>query len=378
MKKIWLIFLVILCFTMPINAEESIEDEIISSIDGELSDFQSSLPDYVGDFLPNEIFEGDFSNLTNGEINQISFIDYIIDYLLATLPSVLKSFSTLLALVLIISIFNIIKKSFASEGLKNAFSLVSVLCVSITVFSTVSSLTEACIEYVNSICGAMNCFTPIMSAMYIMTGSISSAAVSNASMMLFLSIVENFIVVALVPIIKTSLSFSVVTSLSEGVNLSGISKTIKNLFTSICALLMSIFSFVMSYQSVLTQDADSLYMRTARFAIGNFIPIVGGFVGDSLKTVSSSLSLIKNSCGVIAIIVIVLIAIPIIVSLSLYKICFSAISGIARMLGIEKECCACDEASSICGFVLAILSLTCIVFVFALTIFIKSSTGVYS
>ena len=375
MKKIFFILILILIFAIHGHASE-VESDIISSIDSELCDFEKSLPEYVKEFLPKELFSGDFSSLTDGEVNQASFMEYTINYLLSSLPDILKGFSSLLILILIISIFNVIKSSFSSDGMKNAFSICSTLCVSVSVFSSLSTVVDLSIDYINALCGTMNTFAPLMSGLYIMTGSITSAAVSNASMMLFLSIVENFITVGLVPIVKICICFSIVGSISSSTDLSGISKLIKNTFTGTCAFIMSIFSFVMSYQSVLSQGVDSLSLRTARFAIGNFIPIVGGFVSDSLKTISSSLSYVKSSCGVIAIIAIVIITLPIIISLFLYRLSFSLIGGVSKALGIENECKIFDEATSLCSFVLAIIALSVVVFIFAITIFIKSSVMV--
>ena len=375
MRKFVLILLFAIFFAKNVYCEENVQAEINEYISDEMSDFKDTLPDYVTDFLGDEVFEGDFSSLTGADINQGTFFDYIIDYLLFSLPTVMKSFSGLLILVLLISIFNLLKNSFSSEGLKSAFSSCASLCISVSVFSVISGIIDTCVDYIGTLCNTMNTFAPVMSAMYIMTGSISGAAVSNASMMLFLSIVENFIVIALVPIIKICLCFSVVSSLSGGIDLSEGSKMIKNTFTGICVFIISIFSFVMSYQSVLSQGADTLTIRTARFAIGNFIPIVGGFVSESLKTVSSSLSFVKSSCGVVAIIVIVLITLPVVVSLLLYRLSFGIISTTTKVLGIGNEAKCCDEAGTLCSFILAILCLTFIVFIFAITIFIKSSGG---
>lgn len=376
MKKIILFVLFCAIFTLNVSAENDTHQEIISSLEDELSDFKNSLPDSVRDFLPNEIFKGDFSDLVNGDINQFSFLDFSINYLLSSLPYILKSFSATLVLVLIISIFNIIKSTFSSEGLKNAFSLFSSTSVSIAVFSSLSSTINLSVDYIEMLCSTMNTFTPIMSALYIMNGAITTAAISNTSMMLFLTIIENFILVGLAPIMKICFCFSLVGGISGSVDLSGISKIIKSFFTGTCIFLISIFSFVMSYQTVLSESADSLSLRTAKFAIGNFIPIIGGFIGDSLKTISSSLMLIKNSCGIVAIIVVVLITLPVLISLWLNKFSFSLVASISKMLGIDNESRIFEESCTLCGFALSIVSLTCVAFIFALTIFVRFSVGV--
>ncbi len=376
MKKLFFIIFFVVIFTLPIYAEENINNQIFNDIDEEYFAFESSLPDYVKDFFPKDLLEGNFSNISVNDISQQSFLDYIINHLLSYLPVILKKFANLFVLLLISSIFNTLKTSFASEGLKNAFSICSSLCVSICIFSSVSTILDMSIDYIKILCSTMNSFCPLMSTLYLLTGSISSATVSNTSMMLFLAIVENFVLYGLAPIMKICLCFSIVTSISGTTDLSGISKTLKNAFISICVFLVSIFSFVLSSQSVLTHSIDSLSLRTAKFAIGNFIPIVGGFISDSLKTVSASLSLIKNSCGVFAIFVILLLILPVIISLILNKFFFNLASGVSKALGSENESRICDEASNLCSFALSIIALCSVVFVFALTIFIKSSVEV--
>ena len=359
-------------FAFPINAEE-ITDQIMDDINKEFSDFENSIPESIKSFFPKEILEGNIKDFSVNSISQYDFLEYVTNYLLSYLPIITKNLANLLVLIIIVSIFNTFKGSFETEGLKQAFSICSTLCVSITVFSIVSSIVDSCTNFLSILCNTMNCFTPVMSAMYIMTGSITSAGVSNASMMLFLSIVENFVLYGLVPVIKVCLCFSIVGSISGYADLSAISRTIKSFFTTICVFLISIFSFVMSFQSVLSHSIDTLSLRTAKFAIGSFIPVVGGFIGESLKTISASLSLIKSSCGIIAIIVIVLLILPIIISLFLNKLTFDIISGISKTLGTDNETKICDEASSICSFILSIVSLCSVVFIFSLTIFIKSS-----
>ncbi|MBO5374219.1 MAG: hypothetical protein J6A54_02065, partial [Clostridia bacterium] len=83
MKRILLLFLIVFLLVIPVSAEKAAEDEIIDIVDDELSKFESSLPDYVKDFLPNEVFDGDFSSIINNEIGQSSFLEYTINYLLS-------------------------------------------------------------------------------------------------------------------------------------------------------------------------------------------------------------------------------------------------------------------------------------------------------
>lgn len=375
-KKIFVFITVFfIIFAIPANAKD-VTDEISSSIGNELKTFESSLPDNIKEMLPNDFFEGDISSFNYQNFNQQTFMDMVIDLLFANLPDILSSFASMLSVILVASILNIMKKSFDQESMQNAFTICSSVCVSLTVFTKLSNILDDCVDYITTICNSMTAFAPIMSSMYIMSGNISSAAVSNTGIMLFITVLENFIVRSIVPIIKISTCFAIIRSTNPNIDIGGFSKILKNTFTSVTVFTMSIFSFVMSYQNVLAQGNDSLSLRTARFAAGSFIPIVGGAVSDALKTVSSSLSIVKNSCGIIGIIIIACLTLPILISLFLNKLSFDICAGISKTLSCSDEATVIEEASSCCSFLLAIVSITCILFIFSITIFIKSGAGI--
>lgn len=367
-----MIFVLFLLFPFAIHADE-IEKDITSSIENELEEFKDSLPKEIIDFLPDGIFDGNYSLLLE-EIDEKSIWNYIIDYLFLGIGTALKSFSGLFVLILISSIFEMLSSSFSSVALNNTFSICSVLCVALSVFTLCHSLATNVSNYLCIICNVMSAFAPIMVGLQILSGNITSATISNASMVLFISLVENFLVAFMLPLVNLCLMFGCVKAIG-GIEFGGISKLVKTTFTSVTVFTMSIFMFIFSFKNVLSQGADTLTLKTARFAISSFVPLVGASVNDALRTVSSSLSLIKNSCGVIAIIAIALIMLPIIIYLFLNKLSFGLLATIGKMLHCDKQAVILEEASSICVYMLTLVCTSCALFIFTITIFIKTSLG---
>ena len=374
MKRIIFILIPIFLLTVSVYANEPI-DNINSSINNEMKEFEESLPDYIKVILPSELFDGDYSSLLNGEIGYRTFIDATIDFLLADLPKVLSQISVILALIIVSSIFNTLASSFDSDSLKSSYGLCSSLCISLTVFTMVSSLLESAVSYMNTLCTVMNSFAPILTVMHIMSGNISSATLGNASMIMFISLIENILLAVLTPIVCVCMCFSLIKAVSNNIDIGGISKFVRSSFVTLTVFTMMIFTFVFSFQNVLTQSADSLSIKTARFAVGSFIPIVGSSISEALRTVSSSVSLVKNSCGVIAVICIVLLSLPIVVSFYLHKLSFDICSSLASVIGCNKESTVISDASGICSFLLALVSCTAVFFILSIAIFIKTSAG---
>ena len=367
-------FFITLILSINVYATD-VEKDIISSMDKELSDFNNSLPDSIKDILTDEILKGNYSFLTEGSINQGTFLNSLINSLLANLPNVLNSFSLILVSVIISSLFNNTASSLDSSTLKSSFGLCSSLCISLSIFNLISTVCVNTISYMKTLCQVMNAFAPVMTVLNIMSGKISTAGLGNATMMMFIALMENIIIALLIPISNICLVFCVVKAISGDEDFGGISKFIRSTFVTLTVFSMMIFSFVFSFQNTLTQSVDSLSMKTAKFAIGSFIPIVGPSISEALRTVTSSIGVIKSSCGVIAFIAVLLLTLPVIASLYLNKLSLDICASLSGMIGCDREKGIISDASGICGFMLALVSCSAVFFIFALTIFIKSSVG---
>ena len=362
--------LIILLLTTKVNAND-FEKEISSSINGEIAYFYNSLPKNVQEFLPDDFINGNLNLLSSESISEKKFIELAVSYISLGIKDVLKSFSSVLVLLIITAIFNTINSSLNSSGLNYAFSICSALCISLTVIQICNTLCTNTSKYINILCNVMNGFIPLMISLLMMNGNFSSAVMVNGSFILFICLVEGFLIAFMMPLVKMCLAFGVIKAIGSRLDFSGISKTVKTVFTSVTIFLMSVFMFVMSFKSSLAQSADTLSLKTARFAISSFVPIVGSSINDTLRTVSFSLSMLKKSCGMIAIALVAVLMLPILINLLLNKFSFSLLASISKLTNGNCESSILDEADSVCGFLLTIVACTCVLFIFALTIFIK-------
>lgn len=377
MKKIYILLIIpfILLFAIPCSGTD-VSNEIAGELNDELDNFQNTLPDYVKDFFQNEALSSDYSKLLGDSLNEKDFLSLTIDYLTAGLSVTVKSFAEILLLLIITGIFNTLKSSAISNSTGFSFAVLSTLSISLSVFKIIASLAESSITYITTLSNVMNSFTPIMIGISIMTGSTSSAIISSSSMLLFISFIESFLVKFMVPLVTTCLCFGCISSLTSSCDFSGISKTIKTTFSSVTVFTMSVFMFVFSYKSTLAKGVDTLSIKTARFAISSFVPLVGASVNDALKSVTASLSLVKSTSGTIGIIAIIVLMLPIIIHLFLNKLSFSILSSVSKLLGAENTSGILNEADGICSFLLTLVASTCVLFIFALTIFINTGVSI--
>ena len=89
-------------------------------------------------------------------------------------------------------------------------------------------------------------------------------------------------------------------------------------------LIFTIFISVLAIQGALTASIDGISIRTAKFAVDTFVPIVGKMFSQSLDTIVGCALLVKNAVGAAGLIILVLIclapAVKIFSLLFLYKL----------------------------------------------------------
>ena len=91
---------------------------------------------------------------------------------------------------------------------------------------------------------------------------------------------------------------------------------------------------------------------------------------------SNDVQYLKSVVGVWGIVLIALLTLPVLLSLVLTRLAFLLSSGVAEMLGCETEEKLLAELGGIYAFMVAVVSMSAVMFIFALTIFSKTVVAV--
>jgi len=132
------------------------------------------------------------------------------------------------------------------------------------------------------------------------------------------------------------------------------------------------FSFLMGIQTVLAKSADSLGARTARFALGSFVPVAGGFLSEAYSTVTEGLGFVRQTAGAGGILLILLLLLPGLVPLLLHKLALALSACMAEMLGEEPLRALLAEIGGIVDLLMGVMLVTGLFFLLAVILFMKS------
>ncbi|WP_069649476.1 stage III sporulation protein AE [Caloranaerobacter ferrireducens] len=273
-------------------------------------------------------------------LNKIDILTYIKSLLkgekVFSFEEVLKNFLTLifkeiiinsklLGQILILAILCAVLTNIQSAFERNtvgelAFYVCYMLLIAIAMKSFVVSMSLAN-KAIDEMVLFMQALLPILITLLLAVGGITSAAIFKPIILSSVSIMSTFMKNIILPLIFFSAIIGIISKLSDKVQISKLSSVIRQITTTILGMLLTIFLGIMSIHGVATSKLDGVTIKTAKFAVDSFIPIVGGFLSEAIDTVISCSLLLKNAIGVIGLILIFMICvIPIVKIISLILI----------------------------------------------------------
>ena len=376
LKGIACIVFTVLAIAFVMTNASAIEYEDISEHYEQLLD---GIPEDVADMLPREFFSGDIDEI-NSAVSRMSGFEYILDTVMGILGielgNALKLLATLLGVVVLSALLKVVCSMMRSNTVKSVVSL----CSTAAVLGAVLTLQYDSINMVKTFLDRLNVLAnsivPIMGTLYAMGGNVAQAAVSNSAMVVFLTVCETLCNRTVMPVAVLCLGFALASAFSPQIDLRGIAAFIKKSYTVIISFVMMLLMTVLAAQSTLASASDGIAARAAKFVAGNFIPVVGGSVGESLKTVAGSVRYIRSTVGVAGIIIIVLLLLPTLISVITARLAIMLSGTAARMLGCHEEASILGELTSIYGYFLAVICACSVMFIFALTLLAHTSAAV--
>ena len=377
MKKKWKIifvcFVLAMIFTHAVYADEStsLPDELESVIEG--------LPSEIEDHLPDEIHSDDVEGVASavGKMASFEYIASLVGEVLGIeLKKRLSLFATLVGSILLVAIFHSFKTGLVEGALSRAVSFCSVAVIFALTTSSLMSDIGAVKNFFEKIEALMVGVIPAVSVVYAMGGNVTTAAASSGVLYIFLSFCETICAGTVIPICAMLTSFSLCGALSPGIRLSSLSAALKKCYTVFLTLVMSVLLFVLSSQTLLSSSADSITARAAKLMATSAIPIVGGSVGETLRTVGATVSYIKSVTGLGGIFFIFILVLPTLISLLLTRFFLIICASMAEMLGCDAEGRALSDIGGVYGTLVAVVSAVSVIFILALGIFVRCPLAV--
>lgn len=341
MKKIlviiFILFAIVSCFyDVAFCEEKDIADYIDESID---KIDTSSLEDKIFSNLNENVSIKDLiKEIINGEYegNINDFIETISDFIKKDITSFIPMVISILIIVLIYSILNSMTSSFLNKEINNIISIVcfaAILLITTTQIYIIFNEAKSLLNNISTYCDIS--FPILMNITILLGGKISSQVYSPFGELISNSIIK-IIIDIVFPLITASIIIQIVSNLSSKIKLNKLSKLFNSISKYILTGLFSLYIIFLSFQGLTSGVIDTVSIKSAKYAIESYVPIVGGYLSDGYDLVSASLVLIKNSLGYVIVIYFLKIILFPVIKIALFSISLKFASAVIEPLSNNK------------------------------------------
>lgn len=251
--------------------------------------------DYMKGYIKNG--EGNFS------IKTIS--DAIISFLFKEVKTVLTLSISIIVISILCSLLKNLQSAFSNEGISNIafFACYSILIIILSKSFIVSI--NIALDIIQDLSNFMAAILPVLVIMLGSIGGFTQAATMDPIIMAATLIIPRIYTTIIIPLILITFVLEFTNNISSEHKIGNLCKLTKQMTIWIQGIILTIFIGLLTVRGITSSTIDAVTLKTAKFAIDNFIPIVGKAFSDAIASVAGYSLVIKNAVSSIGLIVII-------------------------------------------------------------------------
>lgn len=311
-----LLFLLIPISSYSMDYSEEEYNKTLSSYD--LSSFEKELDADTYKML-DELGVLDFSyeSVTGLSFNDIVGLLKSLFQKKAELP--IKSSVTVLIFILLSAFLQSLKAE-SDDSVNMIYSTATALLVATVVLVKLTSTVSLASMAISVASNFVYAFIPVFCSIVVASGGITTGFSTNTTLLILaqgLSFISSNV---FMPIVNCYLALGVTSSLRHELNLDKLLSSLKKIITTCISFVSGVFVSVLSVKTAVAGRADMLGLRSIRFAINSVVPVIGSSISEGLLSIQAYSSLIKSSVGIVGVVAVVLVFLPSIIEVVLWRI----------------------------------------------------------
>ncbi len=378
MKKLIIILTIVMIFyqTIPVRAEDNgdkilednskiqqlydyikgikTEQEIINDMD---------IKSYVDSFIKNG--QG---NLSYNKLNR-AFLDFILKEIL----NCFKLMVMVIVIALMCALLKNLQNAFNNESLSNIayFACYALLIVVLSKSFLIG--VNLARDTITKLTDFMAALIPVLMMLLASIGGLAEAATMDPIILTAVNLTPRIYIDFIIPIILMGFVLQFADNISDQHNIQRLTKLLNQIVLWCQGIIITIFIGIVTVRGINSSTIDAVTAKTAKFAVDNFIPIVGKALSDAVSTAAGYSIIIKNALSSLGLFIIIIIVIFPIIKLfiisMLYKFSAALIEPISDSRIVSSITSAGDSLILIMSCVISIS------FMFFIMISIMASAG---
>lgn len=282
----------------------------------------------------------------------------------------------ILVTIVLLSIFSMILETLQTAFERKQVSKVAYsICYMVILVLAINSFHVAITYATNAISGMidfMMAMVPLLFTLLASLGNAVTVTVTHPLVVFMVHAVGTAVHTVVFPLLFFSAVLHIVSSLSDKYKLTQLANLLRTVSMALLGVLLTVFLGVISVKGIAGSVADGVTLRAAKYLTGNFVPVVGKVFADATDTVISASLLVKNSIGLVGVIILLfLCAFPAIKIITLALI-FNLAAAVMQPLGDSPVIACLETIGKSMLYVFAALAAVGMMFFLAITIMLTA------
>lgn len=312
--------------------------------------------------------------LINGEYT--ADFSSIVSFIFSTLLNGVKSFLPSLSIIIAIAILCNLIGNFKGKNSKSLSEVVHFVCyatIIVMVCSQITNFISLSANTIGSMKEQMEITFPIILTLMATIGNTASVGIYQPTLAILSGGIISIFNYFILPLFVISFLLSIVGNISKNIKLTKFSSLLNDIFKWTIGGVFTIFTGVLAVKGISAGSFDGVSIRTAKFAMKTYIPIVGGYLSEGFNLLMASSVLIKNSIGVAGLLLVFLSIVYPVITILIYKWCLHLIASILEPLMDDKISSFLFSVSKVLNMLIA--SILCVALMYVISTALLLTSG---
>ena len=349
-------------------------DEINDDLEG-LYDYISTMKsnfELINDLDPVSYIKN-YISTGKGNLSFSKICDAAFSLLFKEVKTVFSMCIIIVVIGIICSLIKNLQRAFSSESISEiAFYDCYALMIIVLTRTFIISL-DLAKDIITQISGFMSKLLPILVVMLGVAGGFTESATMDPIVLGTTIIIPKIYLNIILPLILITFVLQFTNNISTEPKISNLCSLVKSSVLWIQGLILTVYIGLLTVRGITASTIDAVTLKTAKFTIDNFIPIVGKTFSDAIASVAGYSLIIKNAIGSVGLLVLILIILYPIIKIFLSSIILKISSSLLEPIADKRITKAVFSAGD--SLILILSSVLCVSLMFFVLIAMMVSAG---
>lgn len=242
----------------------------------------------------------------NGNLSFDTILSIIIKVTFKELSGVLYFAISIIVIGIICALLKNLQDSFSSKAIADISFYGCYAILIILISNSFLIAVNICKDTINGLSNFMAAILPVLVTMIAASGGVTQSMTLDPVIMWTVVLIPRVYLTVIIPLVLTNFVLQFANNLSNEHKITNLCKMLKQFTLWIQGIIITSFIAILTVRGITSSTLDAVALKTTKFAVDNFIPIVGKSFSDAITSVAGYSLIIKNAVSSMGLIVIIL------------------------------------------------------------------------